>query len=261
MRPLLPRATLTRVTPYREQAVDPALRRWVECAWRIESRDPISRYAVRPDGCLDILYSREEGLRVVGAMTAEMRVDFPAGVSGVGVRFHPGMAGAFLRTAPGELTDRILTAEALWGRRARDLAARLDDAPTSAHWIAILLETLRPPAHASPVQRALEALTASHGTADLDWAARQANLSPRHFRRRCLEEAGLAPKHLCRILRFRRACQLASAAARPEWAGIAADAGYFDQAHLIRDFREFAGATPMAVFSNPHPARFLTISS
>ncbi|HEV2448151.1 MAG TPA: helix-turn-helix domain-containing protein [Candidatus Sulfopaludibacter sp.] len=249
------------MTPYRELAVDPALRRWVECAWRIESSEPISSYAVRPDGCLDILYSREEGLRVVGAMTAEMRVDFPAGVSGVGVRFHPGMAGAFLRTAPGELTDRILAAEALWGRRARDLASRLDDGHSSAQWIAILLGTLRPPAHPSPVQRAIEALTASHGAADLEWLARQAHLGPRQFRRRCLEEAGLAPKHLSRVLRFRRACQLASAAARPEWAGIAADAGYFDQAHLIRDFREFAGATPMAVFSNPRPARFLTIAS
>jgi transcriptional regulator GlxA family with amidase domain len=55
---------------------------------------------------------------------------------------------------------------------------------------------------------------------------------------------------LSRILRFRHACQLAERSARPQWTGIAADAGYFDQAHLIRDFHEFAGVPPMAVFSN-----------
>ena len=86
---------------------------------------------------------------------------------------------------------------------------------------------------------------------DLEWVARQANLSSRQFRRRCLEESGLTPKQLCRVLRFRHACQLARGGARVEWAGIAAEAGYFDQAHLIRDFREFAGATPVSVFSNP----------
>lgn len=247
--------------PYRERAVGRSLASWLECGWRVETREPVASYAVRPDGCLDILYSREEGLRVVGAMTAERRLDLPAGASAAGIRFQPGMAGAFLHAAPGELTDRILPAEAVWGRRARELSERLQDAPSAAGWNAILLERLRPPDAPNPVQRAIAAMAAAHGVVDLDWIARQANLGARQFRRRCLEEAGLAPKQLCRVLRFRRACQLAAGQRRPEWAGIAADTGYFDQAHLIRDFHEFAGAAPMTVFSNPAPRDFLTMSS
>jgi AraC-like DNA-binding protein len=110
---------------------------------------------------------------------------------------------------------------------------------------------LHAPAHApNAVQRTIAALADTHGLADLDFFSRAASLSPRQFRRRCLEESGLTPKHLCRILRFRRALNLASRH-KQDWADIAAETGYFDQAHLIRDFREFTGQTPMAVFSNP----------
>ena len=87
-------------------------------------------------------------------------------------------------------------------------------------------------------------------SADLDGIACAANLSPRNFRRRCLHESGLGPKRLCRVLRFQHTCRLAGAARRPDWPAIALEAGYFDQAHLIRDFHEFTGLTPMAVFFN-----------
>src|SRR5262249_22982940 len=100
------------------------------------------------------------------------------------------------------------------------------------------------------VQRAIEFITASSGEIDLDYVASQSNLSLRQFRRRCLEESGLSPKHLCRVLRFRRARSFALASSRPDWSRIAADSGYFDQSHLIRDFREFTGRAPMSVFSN-----------
>ena len=81
----------------------------------------------------------------------------------------------------------------------------------------------------------------------MDWVADQAGMSARQFRRRCREEAGLGPKHLARILRFRRACRLADQG--ESWLRVAMEAGYFDQAHLIRDFREFTGTTPMSDFS------------
>lgn len=238
---------------YREQAPRVGLARWVECCWSIDYPAGANGHAVLPDGCLDILYSREEGARVVGAMTMEQRFDFAAGAQIAGVRFRPGMAGRFVKAAPAEFTDALVPLEEVWGRAGRELAGRLEKARSPEEWLKIVTAGLPEPVSISPVQRAIEALTVAHGRLDLDWLADQANLSPRQFRRRCLEESGLPPKQLSRVLRFRRACTLAGAGGA-DWAEVALDAGYFDQSHLIRDFREFSGQTPMAVFSNTRAA-------
>ena len=217
----------------------------------MESATPVAAHAVPPDGCVDIVYDRRRDLSAVGAMSVQQRFEFPQGAYVAGVRFRPGMARSFLGLPPSELTDRSAPLEDLWRRRAGELHRRLDDAKSIRDAMRILLGSLPAPRNApSPVQQAIEAVAATHGAADLESAARSANLSPRHFRRRCLEECGLTPKRLCRVLRFRRACRLAGDSARPDWSAIAYEAQYFDQAHLIRDFREFTGLTPMAVFSN-----------
>jgi AraC-like DNA-binding protein len=238
-------------SPYREYTPGLDWAHWIECSWNVTTSQPLQGYPVRPDGCLDIIYSHERGLIAVGAMTAEQRYDLSAGTRMVGVRFRPGMAGRFLRAAPAELTDLAVPLEDLWGRSARDLKVRLDETRSAVECIRAITGQLRfPSGQPGSVQRAVQALAAARGQVDLDEIARQANLSPRQFRRRCLEESGLTPKHLCRVLRFRYACELARAGGRPEWPSIALEAGYFDQAHFIRDFREFTGKTPMSVFSN-----------
>jgi AraC-like DNA-binding protein len=242
---------------YREHSPGAALSRWVECCWTFESPAAdrlVIDHAVRPDGCLDIVYSAELGLRAVGAMPVEQRFRMSAGMAVAGVRFRPGLARQFLQAPPVELTGRLPPLEQLWGRRARELESRLSGSPSAEERARLLLSAL-PAAGAATgdapgaIGRAMEAIAAAHGVLDLDWAAAQAGMSARQFRRRCLEESGLTPKFLCRVLRFRRSFEMA-ASRRLSWAAIAAETGYFDQAHLIRDFREFTGRTPMAVFSN-----------
>jgi AraC-like DNA-binding protein len=239
---------------YLEQPPPAPLAPWVECVWTVESAEAIPAYGVAPDGCLDII-SSSEGLRVVGAMTVERRYDFAGPTRICGLRFRPGMAGDFLEAPPAELTNQELPLEDLWGSPARALADRIAGAPSLTAAAAELARALRPPETGpDPVAKAIAAMAAAHGDVDVDAVASHANLSPRQFRRRCLEAAGLTPKHLCRILRFRHAAGLAACAPGLPWALIAADAGYFDQAHLIRDFREFTGRSPMAVFSKTPPA-------
>jgi AraC-like DNA-binding protein len=59
----------------------------------------------------------------------------------------------------------------------------------------------------------------------------------------------MSPKHFARIRRFQRVFH-AMEEDSAGWADAAADCGYYDQAHLIRDFQEFTGTTPVSVFSN-----------
>jgi AraC-like DNA-binding protein len=236
---------------YREQAPDGSLRRWVECGWSLDCGAAPPEHRVAPDGCVDIVYDRDHGLRVIGAMTVEQRFQFAAGAAQTGVRFRPGMAGTFLGLPLAELTDGSVPLADIWQGSAGALEQQLDDAESISDAMQLLLASVGvPEAALDPVQQAIDALTAANGNADLDLLARQANLSPRQFRRRCLEEAGLTPKHLSRVLRFRHACQIARASGhRPDWAVIALDAGYYDQSHFIRDFREFTGRTPMSELS------------
>lgn len=228
---------------YREFSAG-ALNDFAECLWRAEAPDAVRDYAVLPDGCIDIVYWPDGGLRVVGTMTERQTAMLPPGGQIIGVRFRPAMAGGFLGGVAPELVDRWTPLEDLWGARARRLHAQLDETAAAGR-LAVLSDALPRPRHEpGPVHRAISAMVAAAGAIDLDWAARQARLSPRQFRRRTIEETGLSPKHLCRVLRFRRATSLAPFAARLGWAAVAAECGYSDQAHLIHDFREFSASTP-----------------
>jgi AraC-like DNA-binding protein len=116
------------------------------------------------------------------------------------------MARPFLSARPAELTDKIVPLEDLWGRRARELERRLEDEVDARH----IAAALAAPPSPDPLKRAFETIVEAHGAVDLDWIAEQAGMSARQFRRRCFEESGLAPKQLCRILRFRHASELAT---------------------------------------------------
>jgi AraC-like DNA-binding protein len=223
-----------------------ALAPYAECFWRVlaPAGDP-SPYPVLPDGCIDIVFWPTGGLRVVGTMTRQQMNTLPPGAEIIGVRFRPGMAGAFLRGVAREVVDRWMPLEDVWGTRGRALNERLNEAP-AREWIAKLARALpQPDTEPGALHRAITAITAAGGSLDIGWAADQAGLSPRQFRRRCIEETGLAPKQLCRVLRFRRAVSLAPLAHRFGWAHVAAECRYWDQAHLINDFREFSGRTPV----------------
>ncbi|NOU27822.1 MAG: helix-turn-helix transcriptional regulator [Polyangiaceae bacterium] len=197
---------------------------------------------------MDILFrgdARGFSGSVVGTMTRALVTDAAPGVF-VGVRFLPGEARRFLRFHAREAQDRVLRLEDVWGAPGRTLADRIAEAKTQRTRVALLEAALlaqRP--HALPadgrVRRAVAALR-SEGTRVAAVATEQA-LSARQLHRLFEEHVGAGPKVVARILRLRRALAR-KPTARASWAEVAADAGYADQAHLVRECRDLAGVTP-----------------
>jgi AraC-like DNA-binding protein len=234
---------------YREILPAARLARYVECYWSREERQGTPGHSVLPDGCVDILFSARYGepvdLSIVGLMTTRHEVDLPVGQCLFGVRFRPGMAAAFIPEA-GRLTDMTEPIENLLGATGRELFDKLGDSANPAEKAAIMDRFLRPLEPRDESQRVLARLASCD--LSVDGVASETGMSARQLRRVCVQRAGVSPKYLTRILRFRRAAEGIQAAAvtvtPPNWAEFAAGCGYFDQAHFIREFREFMGCTP-----------------
>ena len=218
-------------------------------------RGPDAIHRVVPDACADILFTlhgSDAKLEVVGAMTAWRDYPLREGDRMAGVRFHPGMGRAAVGLPGDRVTDAIVPLGQVWGSRSRVLLERL--ANTSAEvWPSVFESCSRVAEDLSPIQKALAWMVERRGMVSIDDLAVQSGFSVRQFRRVCLEQAGLTPKFLARVLRFRHALALIGRH-RGQFADLALACGYYDQAHLIRDFREFSGRTPasygMADFSN-----------
>lgn len=80
--------------------------------------------------------------------------------------------------------------------------------------------------------------------------ASKANMSVRNFGRRFTEQTGVSPKLYCRLLRFNNAVNTKLKNPQTNWTSIAYKCGYYDQMHMIKDFKEFANVNPSALFQN-----------
>jgi AraC-like DNA-binding protein len=94
------------------------------------------------------------------------------------------------------------------------------------------------------VRHALDAVRDTHGRSPVERIADTAGFSVRHLRRLVHDATGVSLKHFARTTRFVTAITAADAAERPHWAQVAADAGFYDQSHLVRDCQDICGLTP-----------------
>jgi len=259
------------VLDYVARPAAPPLAKFVEYLWASRGAPAHAQERVVPTGTLELAISlvdddrrildaagagrRFSGALVVGAYRRPFTFDTRAEASVVGVHFRPGCAGVVLGLPPGELTDRHVDLDEIWGRRARELRERLCAATTVGQRFSILeaeLTSRLHPQHGHPAVRyALEALTRPE--ARVRAIAKEAGLSQRRLIEVFTSAVGLTPKRFGRVLRFHRATALGRSRTF-DWTRVAYECGYYDQAHLIRDFRELAEVTPSELLSaSVHP--------
>ncbi len=191
-----------------------------------------------------------EGSWFMGLWTRRFTIQYGGSVRVAGVHFKPWGLAPFVPLPPGELRDRLVPAETVWGSAADRLREELATAGSPAAMLRVLEQELRSRLR-SPSRRGLELVSRTGGYLESRWGAAavgaladRAGVSGNRLTAAYASHVGVGPKRLARIYRFAH-LMLSVDATRPvDWAQLSHEIGYFDQPHLINDFKEFTGLTP-----------------
>jgi len=226
--------------------------------------------AVLPDGHVELVFNLGDpvGLTgpayrgdqppraVVGTLSKALSLEYRGHVDTFGIRFHPARGAGFLGKLGTELAETLRPLAEVCPSLDRSLAQLLLERPNPAAGVfrraldRVLLERLPSALPAdTPVVAVVDRLSRLDVMPPVAQIAKEVGISPRHLQRRFLAAVGMPPKRFVRVVRFARVWQLASMHPREAWAGLAADHGYVDQAHLVRDFRSFGAEPPTHVFA------------
>lgn len=246
---------------YRELFSPPDLRAHVECFW-VHDKAPskASPYPVLPDGCADVvaLYhtpGRPPRLMAVGTMTRPLVIPAGEAVGAVGVRLRPGRVRQVFGVPAAELTDRRIPLLELLPS-STGLADACRDAETTLSALAGLLRQLLGRAVFPPpwVDEAVRQIRQRAGMVAVAELGAELGLTRQSLARGFAEHVGISPKTLARVARLQAVLGDLASPHRHGWASLALARGYYDQAHLIDEFRTLTGLTPERWLDRSRPA-------
>jgi len=238
--------------------------------------EPHDKERLLPDGSMELVVNLAEdrirdyhpgqtekfqmlrGSVMVGAHSEFFVIDTAEQFNVAGVHFKPGGAFPFFGPPANELQNQMVSLADLWGALAGQLRERLLEAGTPGEKFRVFAEILlaraaqrlgRHPA----VDYALGQFRSAAQTSTVAGVTGRIGLSAKRFIDVFSGEVGLTPKLYCRVRRFQRAVRLADRGRTIDWAALAADCGYFDQAHFIHDFRAFSGINPSTYIAQRTP--------
>ncbi len=183
---------------------------------------------------------------IAGLYPGPVEIHSDGGAECLQIDFTPLGAHRFFGGLVGEVASRLVGIEEALGAAGRALCERLGNAATWDERFdeaeAFLLERTLP-APRPEIAQLCASITRAGGVVAIGAIASDIGISRKHLTDLCGRYLGVGPKSLARMVRFRRACAVAEAGHAP-WADVAASCGFADQAHLVREFRVLAGATP-----------------
>jgi AraC-like DNA-binding protein len=193
--------------------------------------------------------SKQAATLFAGQLTGQLTLKPAGAVAVLGVRFHPHGAWPLFRVPQREVTGLTLDVEDLSPDLSQALCAVRDqthDVHTAVPLVQRVLERrIADVRFDRRVEVATRTIIDTDGAVSIDALAESVALTRRHLERLFLDAVGLPPKRLARIARFQKAVRmLTDIDPRGRGAVTAAQCGYADQAHFIRDFRQLAGCSP-----------------
>lgn len=241
------------------------LGRYVDHFWILERFPAARAERLLPDGTAELIFNLGVTQRLYdddltrfrpfreawfsGPRRSAITIGSPCETTMVGVHFRPLGAFAFFDTPMSSFADRVLDLDAVWGRAAVRIRDRLGEAKSIDERFRVVADELtsrlrRDVRSERAVRHAISAFESddvSNGETD------------RTLRRSFHELVGLSPKLTQRLLRFQRILARIEHPGPVNWTALALAEGLYDQSHLVREFREFAGLTPTEYLTKKGP--------
>lgn len=251
---------------YSEFRPTPPLAGIVECVWTLDghAREMADAQPVLPDGRPEIVLhlgdpfervhpdggrERQPSVIFAGQLLAPLDLRATGRIAVVGIRLQPHGAPSLLRESQHRLVGHTVALEALSSslRRALDDACARGRGTHDTGQIVqeVLAARVDIDAMDSHVRAAVSHIHRAQGLISMDVLAAGVGVTTRHLERQFKQAVGISPKRLARITRFQRALRVFDRLDSPQRGTLtAAECGYADQAHFVRDFAEFAGCAP-----------------
>jgi AraC-like DNA-binding protein len=234
---------------------DPALTTSVDAYWMVDWHLPAAEPYVHeslPDPAMHLVLQAGQS-RLAGVCTSRFTHTLKGTGRIFGARFRPAGFHAYAQVAASSCTDRVIPVEQLFGAAGTGVEREVlaTDPRDDAAAVAVVEEFLRsvardPHRHVDLVQRVFNSISADRSIRRVEHLVERFHVSARTLQRLFATCIGVSPTWVIRRQRLIEAADRVIDGSADDWAGLAADLGYFDQAHLVNDFRTVVGRPPGA---------------
>lgn len=208
-----------------------------------------------PDGTIDIMFHSSDNkptARIYGSVKRGTYIPFEKEQNYFGVRFFPGAAEKLLKCPLDMFTESYIDVDQILGK-SEELIDKLcftDTFKNKVNLFESYYASNREHNKISPLMNyVIKKINKTYGEVKVKALAEETGYSSRHINNQFKKHIGIAPKLYMRIVRFQRSFKLIRSHSNIDFAEIAEDVGYYDQAHFINEFKEFSLNTPSQILN------------
>ncbi len=245
---------------------DQDLTAFIKCYWTLESpkEEMPEKQTIVPDGCMEMIFHYGDLYKqyldngnsiiqprcfVIGQLTRPLEIE-PTGETGIfSVRFHPEGFLPFTTTPIKEMENTAVSLEKLFGKDGQEIWQQILNANSTVERIKLieifLLDRLTDLETVDRIVRStVETIITANGQLSVDELSKLTQVDRRQLLRKISSAIGLSPKQLSRTIRLQAALKMLLNDQFSSLAELAYENEYYDQAHFIKEFKEFTGSTP-----------------
>ena len=245
----------------------PDLAPFVKCYWTLEvpAGNEAQRQRIIPDGCIEMAFILGDNIKrytsgdefvlqpramVLGQTLEPFYIEPTGYVNTFAIRFYPYGFANFVTTPIGNLANRETPLESLFeSKAALEIHQKIISARNTSQRIQIievfLLERMQSKAvRDNIVKETVDVLLATNGSAPINTILKNDLAKRRQLERKFSKQIGISPKQLGKVVRLQAALKMLYSGNVDTLTKIAYESEYYDQAHFIKDFKEFTGTGP-----------------